>query len=40
MIKFNKRRYGQYDLEISEYVQRVAEIKEAYQRRLEVRSAR
>jgi hypothetical protein len=40
MIKFNKRRPGQYDLEISEYVQRVAEIKEAYQRRLEVRSAR
>jgi hypothetical protein len=40
MIKFNKRRYGQYDLEISEYVQRVAEIKKAYQRRLEVRSAR
>jgi Family of unknown function (DUF6492) len=40
MIKFNKRRYGQYDLGMSEYVQRVAEIKEAYQRRLEVRSAR
>jgi Family of unknown function (DUF6492) len=40
MIKFNKRRHGQYDLEISEYVQCVAEIKEAYQRRLEVRSAR
>jgi hypothetical protein len=40
MIKFNKRRHGQYDLEISEYVQRVAEIKKAYQRRLEVRSAR
>jgi hypothetical protein len=36
MIKFNQRRHGQYDLEFSEYVRRVAEIKEAYQRRLEV----
>jgi Family of unknown function (DUF6492) len=40
MIKFNKRRPGQYDLEISEYARRVAEIKKAYQRRLEVRGAR
>jgi hypothetical protein len=40
MIKFNKRRPGQYDLEISEYARRVAEIKRAYQRRLEVRGAR
>ena len=31
MIKFNKRRHGQYDLRLEdEYVQRVAEIKEAY----------
>jgi Family of unknown function (DUF6492) len=40
MIKFNKRRPGQYDLEISEYARRVAEIKRAYQRRFEVRGAR
>jgi hypothetical protein len=40
MIKFNKRRPGQYDLDASEYARRVAEIKEAYQRRLEVRSTR
>jgi hypothetical protein len=40
MIKFNKRRPGQYDLDIGEYARRVAEIKKAYQRRLEVRGAR
>ncbi len=39
MIKFNKRRPGQYDLDIREYARRVADIKRAYQRRLEVRSA-
>jgi hypothetical protein len=36
----NKRRPGQYDLDASEYARRVAQIKEAYQRRLEVRSTR
>jgi len=40
MIKFNKRRHGQYDLAVDEYARRVSEIKRAYQRRLEVRAAR
>jgi uncharacterized protein DUF6492 len=40
MIKFNKRRHGQYDLALDEYARRVSEIKRAYQRRLEVRAAR
>ena len=33
MIKFNKRRSGQYELTTDEYAQRVSEIKDAYQRR-------
>jgi hypothetical protein len=40
MIKFNKRRVGQYDLDVSEYTRRVSKIKEAYQRRLEVGGTR
>ena len=40
MVKFNKRRAGQYDLTVGEYARCVAEIKGAYQRRLEARGAR
>jgi hypothetical protein len=40
MVKFNKRRAGQYDLTVGEYARRVAEIKGAYQRGSEVSEAR
>jgi hypothetical protein len=40
MVKFNKRRAGQYDLTVGEYARCVAKIKGAYQRRLEARGAR
>ena len=34
MIKFNKRRHHQYDMDADAYAQRVSEIKSAYERRL------
>ena len=34
MIKFNKRRHHQYDMDTDTYAQRVSEIKSAYERRL------
>jgi len=40
MIKFNKRRSGQYDLDPDDYAQRVSAIKSAYQRRLTAGAAR
>ena len=40
MVKFNKRRAGQYDLTVGEYARRVAEIKGAYQRDSGVSEAR
>jgi hypothetical protein len=40
MIKFNKRRLGQYDLGSGEYARRVSEIKQAYRRHVSAREAR
>jgi len=40
MIKFNKRRPGQYDIGSGEYAQRVSAIKQAYRRHLSAREAR
>jgi hypothetical protein len=40
MIKFRKRRRGQYDLDSLEYARRVCEIKQAYRRYLNARAAR
>jgi hypothetical protein len=40
MIKFNKRRSKQYDLDSDDYAQRVFAIKSAYQRRLIASAAR
>jgi hypothetical protein len=40
MIKFNKRRSKEYDLDPDDYAQRVSAIKSAYQRRLTASAAR
>ncbi len=40
MIKFNKRRSKEYDLDVDDYAQRVSAIKSAYQRRLTASAAR
>jgi hypothetical protein len=39
MVKFYKRRFGKYDLDLEEYARRVSEIKRAYQQSVTARGA-